>query len=186
MWELLKAGKLDGGCRTVTGRTVAENLEGREPTDREVIRPFDEPLKEKAGFLVLKGNLFDFAIMKMSVVSDDFRKRYLQEPGREGVFEGKAVVFDGSEDYHKRINDPELDIDENTILVIRGAGPLGWPGSAEVVEHAAAGSPARNAASGACPRIGDGRQSGTADSPSILERLAGECGRRRSRLAAQR
>ncbi|NLS01745.1 dihydroxy-acid dehydratase family protein, partial [Rhizobium sp. P38BS-XIX] len=99
MWELLQAGKLDGSCPTVTGRTMAENLEGREASDREVIRPFAEPLKERAGFLVLKGNLFDFAIMKMSVVSEEFRRRYLQEPGHEGVFEGRAVVFDGSEDY---------------------------------------------------------------------------------------
>src|SRR3546814_8248598 len=106
MWELLQAGKLDGNCRTVTGRTMAENRDKREATDREVILPYDQPLKEKAGFAVLKGNLFDFAIMKTSVISDSFRERYLQEPGREGVFEGKAVVFDGSEDYHHRINDP--------------------------------------------------------------------------------
>ena len=126
MWELLKAGKLDGGAPTVTGATMADNLEGREAVDREVILPYDKPMQERAGFLVMKGNLFDFAIMKMSVISDAFRKRYLMEPGHEGVFEGKAVIFDGSEDYHARINDPALDIDERTILVIRGAGPLGW------------------------------------------------------------
>ncbi|TNB49237.1 dihydroxy-acid dehydratase family protein [Martelella lutilitoris] len=167
MWELLQAGRLDGGCPTVTGRTMAENLEGRQASDRAVIRPFSEPLQERAGFLVLKGNLFDFAIMKMSVVSEDFRKRYLSVPGREGIFEGKAVVFDGSEDYHARINDPALDIDDNTILAIRGAGPLGWPGSAEVVNMQ---PPDRLIQKGinSLPTIGDGRQSGTADSPSIL------------------
>ena len=167
MWELLKAGKLDGSCRTVTGRTMAENLESKEATDREVIYPFDQPLKDKAGFLVLKGNLFDFAIMKTSVISEGFRERYLQEPGREGVFEGKAVVFDGSEDYHHRINDPSLGIDVNTILVIRGAGPLGWPGSAEVVNMQPPDHILKQGIM-SLPTIGDGRQSGTADSPSIL------------------
>ncbi|ENN87204.1 putative dihydroxy-acid dehydratase [Rhizobium freirei PRF 81] len=167
MWELLQAGKLDGGCPTVTGRTMAENLKGREATDREVIRPFADPLKERAGFLVLKGNLFDFAIMKMSVVSEEFRSRYLQEPGHEGVFEGRAVVFDGSEDYHKRINDPDLGIDERTILVIRGAGPIGWPGSAEVVNMQPPDALLKRGIR-SLPTIGDGRQSGTADSPSIL------------------
>lgn len=167
MWELLQAGKLDGGCPTVTGKTMEENLKGREAVDREVIRPFADPLKERAGFLVLKGNLFDFAIMKMSVVSDDFRQRYLQEPGHEGVFEGKAVVFDGSEDYHKRINDEDLGIDERTILVIRGAGPIGWPGSAEVVNMQPPDALLKRGIR-SLPTIGDGRQSGTADSPSIL------------------
>ena len=167
MWELLQVGKLDGDCPTVTGKTMAENLKGREATDREVILPFAEPLRERAGFLVLKGNLFDFAIMKMSVVSEDFRSRYLQEAGREGVFEGRAVVFDGSEDYHKRINDAGLGIDENTILVIRGAGPIGWPGSAEVVNMQPPDALLKRGIR-SLPTIGDGRQSGTADSPSIL------------------
>lgn len=167
MWELLKAGKLCGDCPTVTGKTMAENLEGREASDREVIRPFDTPLKERAGFLVLKGNLFDFAIMKMSVVSEEFRARYLCEPEREGVFEGKAAVFDGSEDYHRNINNPELGIDENTILVIRGAGPRGWPGSAEVVNMQPPDALLKRGIM-SLPTIGDGRQSGTADSPSIL------------------
>ena len=167
MWELLRAGKLNGSCPTVTGRTMAENLKGRDATDREVIRPFAEPLKERAGFLVLKGNLFDFAIMKMSVVSEEFRSRYLSEPGNEGVFEGRAVVFDGSEDYHKRINDPDLGIDERTILVIRGAGPIGWPGSAEVVNMQPPDALLKQGIR-SLPTIGDGRQSGTADSPSIL------------------
>jgi dihydroxy-acid dehydratase len=167
MWELLQAGHLDGNCPTVTGKSIIENLRGREATDREVIRPFSDPLRERAGFLVLKGNLFDFAIMKMSVVSDDFRSRYLQEPGREGVFEGKCVVFDGSEDYHRRINDETLGIDENTILVIRGAGPIGWPGSAEVVNMQPPDALLKRGIK-SLPTIGDGRQSGTSDSPSIL------------------
>ncbi|WP_180897789.1 IlvD/Edd family dehydratase [Martelella soudanensis] len=167
MWELLQAGKLDGDAPTVTGATMADNLEGREAVDREVILPYDNPMQQRAGFLVMKGNLFDFAIMKMSVVSDAFRQRYLMEPGHEGVFTGKAVIFDGSEDYHARINDPALDIDERTILVIRGAGPLGWPGSAEVVNMQPPDHLIRKGIT-SLPTIGDGRQSGTADSPSIL------------------
>src|SRR3569623_533615 len=133
MWELLQAGKLDGCALTCTGRSQGENLDGRESTDREVIRPFATPLKEKAGFLVLSGNLFDCAILKTSVISDEFRQRYLTRTGHEGVFEAREVVFDGSGGYHQRINDPDLGIDENCILVIRGSGVLGWPGSAEVV-----------------------------------------------------
>src|SRR4051812_10321807 len=129
LWELLQAGKLAGGALTVTGKTQAENLEGREASDREVILPFSAPLRERAGFLVLKGNLFDFAIMKTSVISEAFRARFL----KEDVYEGRAIVFDGSDDYHHRINDPSLGIDEQCILVIRGAGVIGWPGSAEVV-----------------------------------------------------
>ncbi|MGV0911629.1 IlvD/Edd family dehydratase [Martelella sp. FOR1707] len=167
MWELLKAGKLDGDVPTVTGAAMADNLDGREAVDREVILPYARPMQERAGFLVMKGNLFDFAIMKMSVISDAFRERYLMEPGHEGVFEGKAVIFDGSEDYHARINDPALDIDERTILVIRGAGPLGWPGSAEVVNMQPPDHLIRKGIT-SLPTIGDGRQSGTADSPSIL------------------
>ncbi len=167
MWELLQAGKLDGTCPTVTGQSMADNLEGRESSDRDVIYPYGAPMMERAGFVVLKGNLFDFAIMKTSVISEDFRKRYLSEPGQENIFEGRAFVFDGSEDYHARINDPALDIDECSILVIRGAGPLGWPGSAEVVNMQ---PPDRLLKRGikSLPTLGDGRQSGTADSPSIL------------------
>jgi len=167
MRELLDAGVLAGGCATVTGRTVAENLAGRGATDREVIRPFADPLKEAAGFLVLSGNLFDTAIMKTSVISPAFRDRYLSRPGREGVFEARAVVFDGSDDYHHRINDPALGIDEGCILVIRGAGPIGWPGSAEVVNMQPPDHLIREGVM-ALPTLGDGRQSGTSDSPSIL------------------
>ncbi len=167
MRELLDAGRLIGDCMTVTGASVAENVRARASTDREVIRPFDAPLQERAGFLVLKGNLFDFAIMKTSVISDEFRSRYLAVPGREGVFEGRAIVFDGSDDYHARINDPALGIDEHCILVIRGSGPLGWPGSAEVVNMQPPDALIRRGIL-SLPTLGDGRQSGTSDSPSIL------------------
>ena len=167
MCELLQAGKLDGTALTCTGRTQAENLEGSEATDRDVIYPYSAPLKERAGFLVLTGNLFDFAIMKTSVIGDDFRQRYLSRPGHEGVFEGRAIVFDGSDDYHHRINDPALNIDENCILVIRGSGPLGWPGSAEVVNMQPPDALLQRGIQ-SLPTLGDGRQSGTSDSPSIL------------------
>src|SRR4051794_14908084 len=167
LWELLQAGKLDGGAMTVTGRSQAENLEGREATDREVIFPYDKPLKERAGYLVLKGNLFDFAIMKTSVISEEFRQRYLCQEGHEGAFEARAIVFDGSDDYHHRINDPALGVDENCILVIRGSGPLGWPGSAEVVNMQPPDALLQRGIEN-LPTLGDGRQSGTSDSPSIL------------------
>ena len=167
MWELMNAGKLNGDCLTCTGQTIAENLEGRESRDREMIRPFADPLMEKAGFLVLKGNLFDFGILKTSVISDEFRQRYLMKPGHEGVFEARAIVFDGSDDYHHRINDPALEIDEDCILVIRGSGVVGWPGSAEVVNMQPPDAMIRRGAVW-LPTLGDGRQSGTSDSPSIL------------------
>jgi dihydroxy-acid dehydratase len=165
--ELLGAGRLNGEVQTATGRSLTENVAGRQSTDREMITPYDAPLQEHAGSLVLSGNLFDFAIIKTSVISDEFRERYLSEPGREGVFEGRAVVFDGSEDYHARINDSDLGIDERSILVIRGAGPLGWPGSAEVVNMQPPDALLQRGIN-ALPTIGDGRQSGTSDSASIL------------------
>ncbi|WP_370183043.1 IlvD/Edd family dehydratase [Alteriqipengyuania sp.] len=167
MWELLEAGKLHGGVRTCTGATMGENLAGRETKDREMIRPFADPLMEKAGFVVLSGNLFDFGILKTSVISDEFRQRYLSRPGHEGVFEARAVVFDGSDDYHHRINDPDLEIDEDCILVIRGSGVVGWPGSAEVVNMQPPDALIRQGTQW-LPTLGDGRQSGTSDSPSIL------------------
>jgi xylonate dehydratase len=167
MWELLRAARLEGSCLTVTGRTVAENLAGREATDREVIYPYQSPLMEKAGFLVLRGNLFDFAVMKTSVISAEFRRRYLSEPGSEGIFEGNAVVFDGADDYHRRINDPTLGIDERSILVMRGAGPLGWPGAAEVVNMQPPDHLLKKGVT-SLPTLCDGRQSGTSDSPSVL------------------
>jgi dihydroxy-acid dehydratase len=162
--ELLRAGKINGEVLTVTGRTLAENIAGRESTDREMIAAHDKPLQEHAGFMVLSGNLFDFAIIKTSVISDEFRERYLSN---ESIFEGRAVVFDGSDDYHHRINDPDLGIDERTILVIRGAGPIGWPGSAEVVNMQPPDALIKRGID-TLPTIGDGRQSGTSDSPSIL------------------
>ncbi len=165
LWELWQAGRIDGSVPTVSGRPLADGL--RETTDREVIRPYAAPLMQRAGFLVLRGNLFDFAIMKSSVISEDFRARYLSRPGSEGVFEARAVVFDGSDDYHHRINDPALGIDETCILVIRGAGPLGWPGSAEVVNMQPPDTLIRRGIR-SLPTLGDGRQSGTSDSPSIL------------------
>jgi len=167
MWELLQAGKLHGDCLTCTGRTVAENLTGRASEDREMIRAYADPLQDKAGFLVLSGNLFDFAILKTSVISDDFRRRYLGRSGDENVFEARAIVFDGGEDYHRRINDPSLNIDEDCILVMRGAGVLGWPGSAEVVNMQPPDALIQRGIEW-LPTLGDGRQSGTSDSPSIL------------------
>jgi dihydroxy-acid dehydratase len=162
--ELLRARRIDGAVRTVTGHTLAENIAGRESTDREVITKYETPVHQRAGFLVLKGNLFDFAIMKTSVISEDFRKRYL---ANGEVFECRAVVFDGSDDYHARINDPSLGIDERTILVIRGSGPIGWPGSAEVVNMQPPDALLKRGIM-SLPTLGDGRQSGTSDSPSIL------------------
>ena len=167
LWELLEAGRLHGECLTCTGRTMAENLAGRASRDREMIRPFADPLMHKAGFLVMRGNLFDFGILKTSVISEEFRQRYLAEPGKENVFEARAIVFDGSDDYHHRINDPDLAIDDNCILVIRGAGVIGWPGSAEVVNMQPPDALIR-AGTQWLPTLGDGRQSGTSDSPSIL------------------
>jgi xylonate dehydratase len=167
MYELLQAGKLRADRMTVSGKSMAENLVNKQSTDRDVIFSYDQPLKEQAGFLVLSGNLFDFAIMKTSVISEEFRTRYLQKPGAENTFEGRAVVFEGSEDYQARINDPALNIDEHSILVIRNAGPLGWPGSAEVVNMQPPDHLLKQGIA-SIPTIGDGRQSGTADSPSIL------------------
>jgi dihydroxy-acid dehydratase len=165
--ELLAAGLLHGDCTTVSGKTVGEIAAHAATTDREVIRSCAVPLKQRAGFIVLSGNFFDSAIMKMSVVGEDFRRAYLSEPGHENAFEARAIVFDGPEDYHARIDDPALDIDEHCILVIRGAGPVAYPGGAEVVNMA---PPARLIQQGvdSLPCMGDGRQSGTSASPSIL------------------
>ncbi|MDE1145924.1 MAG: dihydroxy-acid dehydratase family protein [Azospirillaceae bacterium] len=165
--ELMKQGLIHEKALTVNGRTIGENC--REATIElpEVIRPYDNPLKKDAGFLVLRGNLFDSAIMKTSVISPEFRDRYLSNPNDPEAFEGPAVVFDGPEDYHHRIDDPALGIDENTLLFMRGAGPIGYPGAAEVVNMR---PPAYLIKKGitALPCIGDGRQSGTSGSPSIL------------------
>jgi dihydroxy-acid dehydratase len=167
MKELLDKGKLHGDALTVTGKTVAENLADTPPGDREVIRSYDNPLLPQSGFAVLSGTLFDAAIMKTSVITPEFRKAYLERPGDPMAFEGRAIVFEGPEDYHDRINDPSLKIDADCILVIRGAGPVGYPGSAEVVNML---PPDELVKKGVLllPCIGDGRQSGTSGSPSIL------------------
>ncbi len=167
MHELLDAGRLHGDALTINGKTVADNIARAKATNPAVIRPYKEPLKVEAGFRVLHGNLFDSAIMKTSVISDEFRKRYLSDPKDPDAFEGPAVVFDGPEDYHRRIEDPALGIDEHTILFMRGAGPIGYPGSAEVVNMQ---PPAALIKCGitSLPCVGDGRQSGTSGSPSIL------------------
>ncbi|HEU4960517.1 MAG TPA: IlvD/Edd family dehydratase, partial [Sphingomonas sp.] len=165
--ELMKHGLIHEGAITANGRSIGDNCRDATIKDERVIRPFERPLKEEAGFIVMTGNLFDQAIMKTSVISDDFRARYLCQPGREGVFEGRAVVFDGSDDYHHRINDPALNIDEHCILVIRGSGVIGWPGSAEVVNMQPPDALLQRGIQ-SLPTLGDGRQSGTSDSPSIL------------------
>jgi dihydroxyacid dehydratase/phosphogluconate dehydratase len=165
--ELLRHGLLDGDALTVTGRSLAENVAAAPDPDGAVIRSVAAPLRTRAGFLVLSGNLFAAALLKTSVISEDFRRRYLSTPGDENAFECQAVVFDGPEDYHARLNDPALAIDERTILVIRGCGTLGFPGSGEVVNMQPPDAMLR-AGVRELPTMGDGRQSGTAASPSIL------------------
>ena len=167
MRELLDAGKLNGAVRTVSGRTLAEDLAEVAQPDREVIRSYQQPLKEAAGYVVMSGNLFDSAVMKISVIDQAFRKRFLADPEHPDVFEGKAIVFEGPEDYHARIEDPQLGVDERSILVIRNCGPVGYPGGAEVVNMQ---PPAALLKQGidTLPTLGDGRQSGTSATPSIL------------------
>jgi len=165
--ELMRNGKIHEGAWTVTGRTLGQNNANAKINDSKVIRSFADPLKSQAGFAVLRGNLFDDAIMKTSVISEEFRRRYLQREGDENAFEGRAVVFGGPEDYHQRINEPGLQIDENCILVIRNCGPVGYPGAAEVVNMLPPDALVRRGIN-ELPCIGDGRQSGTSGSPSIL------------------
>ena len=167
MKELMKNKKIHTNVITVTGKTVGENLKKKIQIDRKVIKSFKDNLSEKAGFLIMKGNFFSSAVMKTSVISSEFRERYLSNPSHLNVFKGKAVVFEGPEDYHKRINSKNLKIDENSILIIRGCGPVGYPGAAEVVNMQ---PPDRLLKKGinALPTMGDGRQSGTSESPSIL------------------
>jgi dihydroxy-acid dehydratase len=165
--ELMRKGLIEPSALTVNGRTIGENCRDASIADTNVIRPFDKPLMQKAGFSVLRGNLFDSAIMKTSVISEEFRKRYLSNPADPEAFEGRTVVFDGPEDYHSRIDDPSLGIDDRTLLIMRGAGPIGYPGAAEVVNMR---PPVNLIKAGIhnLPCIGDGRQSGTSGSPSIL------------------
>ncbi len=165
--QLMRKGLIAEGEMTVNGRTIGDNCRTARIEDEQVIRPYDRPLKERAGFLVLTGNLFNSAIMKTSVISEEFRERYLNNPDDPDAFEGRAIVFDGPEDYHARIDDPSLDVGDHDVLVMRGAGPVGFPGAAEVVNMQ---PPAYLIEKGvrALACIGDGRQSGTSGSPSIL------------------
>ncbi len=167
MHELLQAGRIHADALTINGRTMGENVKAAKAQDPDVIRPYGTPLKKTAGFKVLSGNLFDSAIMKTSVISDEFRTRYLSNPKDPNAFEGRAIVFDGPEDYHHHIEDPSLQIDENTLLFIRGVGPIGYPGSAEVVNMQPPAALIKRGVT-SLPCIGDGRQSGTSASPSIL------------------
>jgi len=167
MSELLANDKIHGDVLTVTGKRMSDNLKGITIRDEKVITPFNKPMKQKAGFVVLKGNLFDAAIMKTSVISKSFKDKFLSRPGKEGILEGNVIVFEGSEDYHDRLNDKSLNMNENSILVIRGAGPVGWPGSAEVVNMQPSDDLIKQGIT-ELPCIGDGRQSGTSGSPSIL------------------
>ena len=164
---LLKAGRLHGDAMTINGKTIEQNVKRAKVTNDDVIRPYAKPMVKHAGFKVLKGNLFDSAIMKASVISDEFRARYLSNPQDPEAFEGKAVVFEGPEDYHKRIEDPSLKIDEHSLLVVRGVGAIGYPGSAEVVNMQPPAALLKRGIT-SLPCIGDGRQSGTSGSPSIL------------------
>ncbi len=167
MRQLLKAGKGHADAVTINGKTYGENVRKAEVQDADVIRPYAKPLKRQAGFKILKGNLFDSAVMKTSVISEEFRKRYLSNPKDPDVFEGRAVVFEGPEDYHRRIDHPSLKIDERTILFVRGVGAIGYPGSAEVVNMQPPAALIKKGIT-SLPCIGDGRQSGTSGSPSIL------------------
>ncbi|WP_158747573.1 IlvD/Edd family dehydratase [Acidisphaera sp. L21] len=167
MRELLAAGKLHGEVRTVTGRTLAEDLAGVEAADREVIRSYDAPMMSHAGYVVMSGNLFESAVMKTSVIDPAFRARFLSDPAHPNVFEGKCVVFEGPEDYHERIEDPDLGVDEHSLLIIRNCGPIGYPGGAEVVNMQPPAALLKRGID-TLPTMGDGRQSGTSGSPSIL------------------
>jgi dihydroxy-acid dehydratase len=167
MKELIKNNKINTKAMTVTGKSVGENLRKNINVDRTVIKTFSEKLADNAGFLVMKGNFFSSAIMKTSVISKEFTKRYLSNPKHPNMFYVKAAVFEGPEDYHKRINNKNLKIDENSILIIRGCGPVGYPGSAEVVNMQPPNNLLKKGIN-ALPTLGDGRQSGTSESPSIL------------------
>jgi dihydroxy-acid dehydratase len=165
--ELISEGRIHEDAITANGKTMGENCKGKFSWDRNVIKAYGKPLMANAGFKMFTGNLFDSAIMKTSVISEEFRRRYLSNPKDPNAFEAKAIVFDGPEDYHATIDDPKLGIDENTILFMRGTGPLGYPGAAEVVNMRA---PTKLLEKGvrSLPCVGDGRQSGTSGSPSIL------------------
>ena len=165
--QLIKAGKINKKATTVNGKSLYQNCEKEKVMDESVIWSTKKPMKSKAGFLNMKGNLFDSAIMKTSVISDSFKEKYLSDPKDPNAFEGRAIVFEGPEDYHKRIDDPKIKIDDRCMLFVRGVGPVGYPGAAEVVNMQ---PPAKLIRAGVqeLPCIGDGRQSGTSGSPSIL------------------
>ncbi|MBR2117152.1 MAG: dihydroxy-acid dehydratase family protein [Afipia sp.] len=165
--ELMKHKRIHEDALTVNGKTMGENCKTAPAPDSDVIRTYDKPLVKDAGFIVLRGNLFDSAIMKTSVISKEFRDRYLSNPKDPEAFEGRAIVFEGPEDYHHRIDDPSLDIDEHCMLFVRGVGPIGYPGGAEVVNMQPPAALIRKGIT-SLPCIGDGRQSGTSGSPSIL------------------
>jgi dihydroxy-acid dehydratase len=165
--ELIGAGRIHARALTINGKTIGENVRDAVVADEDVIHPYGRPLMERAGFKMLSGNLFESAIMKTSVISPEFRQRYLSDPADPNAFEGRAVVFDGPEDYHSRIDDPALAIDEHTMLFIRGVGPIGYPGSAEVVNMQPPAALIKKGVT-SLPCIGDGRQSGTSASPSIV------------------
>ncbi len=165
--ELIRHGRIHEDAMTANGKTIGENCRDAEVVDTDVIRSFATALKPAAGFKVLRGNLFDAAIMKTSVISKEFREQYLSNPDDPDAFEGRAIVFDGPEDYHERIDDPSLKIDANCLLFMRGAGPIGYPGAAEVVNMRAPDYLLKQGVK-ELPCIGDGRQSGTSGSPSIL------------------
>ncbi len=165
--ELMQAGKIHENALTVTGKTVGENYRDARSVDRKVIRTYETPLMEHAGFMVVSGNLFHSALVKTSVISPEFRKRYLSSPGSEDCFTARAIVFDGPEDYRKRINDPALAVDDSCMLVVRGAGTVAYPGSAEVVNMTPPDYLVKQGVR-MLPCMGDGRQSGTSDTPSIL------------------
>jgi dihydroxy-acid dehydratase len=167
MHELLEAGRIHPDALTINGKRMGENVRHAKTQNDDVIRTYDNPLRERAGFKVLSGNLFDSAIMKTSVISPEFQQRYLSSENDPNAFEGRAVVFDGPEDYHRRIDDPSLKIDERSMLFMRGAGPIGYPGSAEVVNMQPPAALIKRGIT-SLPCIGDGRQSGTSASPSIV------------------
>jgi dihydroxy-acid dehydratase len=167
MHELLAAGRLHAEALTINGKRMGDNVRHSETQNEDVVRRYGSPLKQQAGFKVLSGNLFDSAIMKTSVISQEFRERYLSSASDPNAFEGRAVIFDGPEDYHRRIDDPSLGIDQHTILFMRGTGPIGYPGSAEVVNMQPPAALIKQGIT-SLPCIGDGRQSGTSASPSIL------------------
>ena len=167
MNSLLAAGKLNETTITANGKTIALNYSNSPILDKDVIRTCDDPILENAGFMILKGNICEAGVMKTSAISENFRTQYLSKPGSKNVFEIRAIVFEGPEDYHERINNPELNIDVDCILIIRGCGPIGYPGSAEVVNMQPPDSLIRKGIL-ELPTLGDGRQSGTSGSPSIL------------------